>query len=398
MTMFSLLFSLLLGTATASPARVEPSTSPASAQPRIGDTAATVSISTTAIREKILAEKTVRGIHLTCWGAGSKNQRKKLIARIKNSVINTVVIAIKETDGEVYIPGVEKAERYGTHTPAIPDPEKMLADFKEAGLYTVARIVVFKDKILPLRRKELAVRTPDSGLWKSSNGATWLDPYNKDVWEYELDVAERAAKLGFDEIQFDYIRYPSEGKTSLCRYSRPHNRKNAIENLREFLLYAKRRLKSYDVKISADVFGLTTTARDDMGIGQDIETMARHVDYVYPMMYPSHYNSGEYNLAQPNNEPFKVIDRGLRDAMKRLGADYAKLRPYLQDFNLGRRGDRNYGPQDVRAQIMAAKKNLLESWVLWNPANRYNWPALTPQSYRAFVNPEYGNPPLPAKK
>ena len=108
--------------------------------------------------------------------------------------------------------------------------------------------------------------------------------------------------------------------------------------------------------------------------------------------------SGEYNLKHPNNEPFKVIDRGLRDAIKRLGDDYAKLRPFLQDFNLGRKGDRQYGPQDVRAQIMAAKKNLLESWVLWNPGNKYNWAALTPQSYRAFVDPEYGAEPSPAKK
>ncbi|OGS60513.1 MAG: hypothetical protein A3J79_14195 [Elusimicrobia bacterium RIFOXYB2_FULL_62_6] len=360
--------------------------------------AAEVCISTTALKEKILAEKTVRGIHVTCWGAGSKKDRAELIAKIKNSVVNAVVIAIKETDGKVYIPGIAKAEKYGSYNAAIPAPEKMLADFREAGVYTIARVVAFKDKVVPLRNKDLAVRTPDGGLWRSSNGATWVDPYDRDVWDYVLDVAERAAKLGFDEIQFDYIRYPSEGRTSLCRYSKPHNRQNAIANLKDFLQYARQRLKPYNVKISADVFGLTTTVKDDMGIGQDITSMAKYVDYIYPMMYPSHYNSGEYNLKHPNNEPFKVIDRGLRDAIKRLGDDYAKLRPFLQDFNLGRKGDRQYGPQDVRAQIMAAKKNLLESWVLWNPGNKYNWAALTPQSYRAFVDPEYGAEPSPAKK
>jgi hypothetical protein len=139
------------------------------------------------------------------------------------------------------------------------------------------------------------------------------------------------------------------------------------------------------VKISADVFGLTTTAKDDMGIGQDIKVIARNVDFIYPMMYPSHYYTGEYNLKNPNSQPFKVIDRGLKDAMKRLGPDYAKLRPYLQDFNMGW----HYGPHEVRAQIIAARRNLLGSWVLWNSGNKYTWAALTPQSFRAFVEPDY---------
>jgi len=342
-------------------------------------------ISTDTIRQKILSQKTVRGIHLTSWGAGSKKLRRELIAKINNSVINTVVVAIKEVDGRVYIPGVETAHKYGAYVPAIAQPEEMLADFKEAGLYTVARIVVFKDKVMPVRRMDMAVHTPDGGIWRSDNGATWLDPYNKEVWDYTLDVAERTAGLGFDEIQFDYIRYPTEGRTEICRYAKPHTTRNAIANIRDFLIYARTRLKPYDVKISVDVFGLTTTAKDDMGIGQDIKIMAQNVDYVYPMMYPSHYYAGEYNLKNPNSQPYKVIDRGLKDALKRLGPDYAKLRPYLQDFNMGW----NYGPHEVRAQIIAARRNMLDSWVLWNASNRYNWDALTHQSFRAFVEPEY---------
>lgn len=249
-------------------------------------------ISTVTIRRQILSEKAVRGIHLSSWGAGSKKLRGELIARINNSVINAVVVAIKEVDGKVYIPGVETAHKYGAYAPAIAQPEEMLKDFKGAGLYTVARIVVFKDKVLPLARKDLAVRTPDGAVWRATRGATWLDPYNKEVWVYTLDVAERAAKLGFDEVQFDYIRYPTEGRTALCRYAKQHTAKNAIANLKDFLVYARGRLKPYNVKISVDVFGLTTTAKDDMGIGQDIKTMAQEVDYVYPMMYPSHYYAG----------------------------------------------------------------------------------------------------------
>jgi len=359
--------------------------SPVSAGIPAATETAKVQISTTTLKAAIMADRHVRGIHLTCWGAGSAKSRKELIRKISNSVVNTVVIAIKETDGKVYIPGIEKAHKFGSYEAAISDPEAMLADFKAAGLYTVARIVVFKDKIVPKVRKDMAVKTPGGDLWRSRNGSTWLDPYNHDVWEYTLDIAERCAKLGFDEIQFDYIRYPSEGNTSLCRYSKPNNRQTATHNLKSFLDYARKRLEPYKVKISADVFGLTTTVKDDMGIGQDINTLASGADYVYPMMYPSHYAPGEYNLKSPNASPFKVINRGLKDARAKLGPDYAKLRPYLQDFSLGYK----YGPSEVRAQLMAARLNLLESWVLWNPANKYTWSALTPQSYRAFVDPEY---------
>ncbi len=359
---------------------------PAAAPARASSETAKVSVSTAAIRELVAADRKIRGIHLTCWGAGSQKTRRELIKKISNSVINAVVVAIKETDGKVYIPGVEKAARWGTQTTAITDPAGMLKDFKDAKLYTVARIVVFKDKILPKVKKDMAVRNPSGEPWRARNGATWTDPYSRDVWEYNLDIAERAAKLGFDEIQFDYIRYPTEGDTSLCRYSKPHNRQTSTRNLGEFLAYARKRLAPYKVKISADVFGLTTTVKDDMGIGQDISTLADGADYVYPMMYPSHYYTGEYNLKNPNKEPYKVINRGLKDAMGKLGTDYAKLRPYLQDFSLF---GVSYGAPEVRAQIVATRLNHLESWVLWNAANRYSWAALTPQSYRAFVDPDY---------
>jgi hypothetical protein len=344
-----------------------------------------VQVSTASIRKLVLADRQVRGIHLTSWGAGSPRLRGEMIKKISASVINTVVIAVKETDGKVYIPGVDKAHKFGSYQAAIANPEAMLKDFKAAGLYTVARIVVFKDKVVPKLRPDLAVRNPDGSLWRSNNGATWVDPYHKEVWDYNLDLAELCARLGFEEIQFDYIRYPSEGNTSLCRYSKPHNSQAAARNLAEFLAYARKRLAPYKVKISADVFGLTTSSKDDMGIGQDIKTLAAGSDYVYPMMYPSHYNPGEYRIKNPNASPFKVINRGLKDALGKLGPDYARLRPYLQDFSMGW----TYGPSEVRAQIMATRLNHLESWVLWNASNRYTWAALTPQSYRAFIDPEY---------
>ncbi len=336
----------------------------------------------------------VRGIHLSAWGSGSSKLRRQALDRIKNSVINSVAIALKETDGKIYIPGVPSAAKYGAYAPAIARPEEMMADFREAGLYTIGRIVVFKDKVLPKARPDLAVRTPSGELWRASNGDTWADPYSREVWDYVLEVALRAAELGFDEIQFDYIRHPTEGNTSLCRYSKPHSQAAAVENLSAFLAYARKKIPG-SIKISAAIFGLTTSSRNDMGIGQSIYAMAASTDFISPMMYPSHYNPGEYGLKNPDAEPFKVIDRGLRDARRRLPyGDYAKIRPYLQDFSLRHK----YGPQEVRAQLIAARRNYLPSWILWNAGNRYNWEALTPQAYKAFVDPAYEHGPSPAPK
>jgi hypothetical protein len=344
-----------------------------------------IKLSTTEVSEinkKIETEPVVRGIHLTSWVAGDDKLRKKMIENISNSVINTVVVAVKEKNGEVYIPGIDNTIKYKTYKPAILNPKKMIADFNKLKLYKVARIVCFHDDILPKHNPELAVRRPDGSVWKTRNGDMWVDPYNKKVWDYIMSIAEKAAEYGFDEIQFDYVRYPTEGDTSLCRYSAVHNRENAEKNLVNFFKYARSRLSKYNVKISADVFGLTTSS--DMGIGQNLRMISESVDYVYPMMYPSHYYSGEYNLADPDSEPYKVLNRGLKQAMNMTGFNYYKIRPYLQDFTLKKR----YTSFDVRAQIIAVKNNYLKSWILWNPKCIYSWDTLTPQMFCAFVEPE----------
>lgn len=317
--------------------------------------------------------KPVRGVHLSAWVAGSTTARRKFLSHLPSTVINAVVVPVKEIDGRVYIPGVAAAKNLGTETLAIPAPESMLRDFKEAGLHSVARVVVFKDDTLPRLKTQWAVKRPDGQLWLNQKGVAWIDPYRKEVWDYNIEVALRAAALGFEEIQFDYIRFPSDGDTALCRYSNSeHSHRKAIENLAEFLRYAHQKLKPTGAAVSVAIFGMTTTAQDDMGIGQKIGAMADFVDFVSPMMYPSHYGRGEYGLKNPNREPYKVINRGLRDAKVRLGAASWKLRPYLQDFSMGWR----YGPAELRAQVLAARYQGIESWILWNAGNRYTWEAL----------------------
>ncbi|MFA6004236.1 MAG: putative glycoside hydrolase [Elusimicrobiota bacterium] len=317
--------------------------------------------------------KPIHGVHITGWVAGSAKNRRGLIRNIQAAGLNAVVIALKEYDGFMFVRDVKLSRETGAFINAIPDLAACVRDFREAGFYTIARIVLFKDNHLARRRPDLAVRSSDGGIWSNANGVAWVDPYRHEIWEYNLDIASRAATAGFDEIQFDYVRFPSDGNTRLCRYSRPdHTDKTANRSLKEFLTLARQRLQPLGVKLSICVFGMTTSDDSGMGIGQHLQDLARQVDFVSPMMYPSHYSKGIYGLKNPNREPYKTILYGVRDAVARMGPDAWRLRPYFQDFSLGLR----YREDQVRAQIMAAAKQGVTSWILWNPQNRYTWAAL----------------------
>jgi len=331
-------------------------------------------------KEKICIQnkpKYVRGIHLTAWAVSSLQKRKEIDYLLEKTELNTVVIDIKESEGKVYIPGVKVAEEIKSYENAIPDILDYLNYLKEKKVYTIARIVVFSDNFLPRQKPELGVKTPEGQLWKDKKGITWLDPYRKENWEYILSIAERAVQIGFEEVQFDYIRFPSDGDISLCIYSQPYNSKTAQEALIGFLKEANTRIKPLGANISIDIFGLTTSVLDDMGIGQKLEEMAKFVDYVSPMTYPSHYAKGTYGLSDPNRAPYQTVYCSLKYGKEKLGSDYIKLRPFLQDFSLGYR----YGAKEVRAQIQAAYDNDIYEWLLWNPRCIYTYSALKDKSF-----------------
>jgi len=314
--------------------------------------------------------KYIRGIHISAWASGSKTFRKTVMDLFDNTELNTAVIDIKEYEGQVYISGIKIVNSNNAYVEAIPDLEKYVSDLKEKGIYTIARIVVFRDNTMTRKNPELAVKNPDNTIWTDRKGVAWLDPYNKNTWDYNLQIAERAANIGFDEIQFDYIRFPSDGNTKNCRYSKPHCASEALNALIGFLKEADRRLKAKGVKISIDVFGLTTTATDDMGIGQKIVEMAEWADYICPMVYPSHYRKWNYGIEEPNKEPYRIVYLALEDALKRIPSE--KLRPWLQDFSLGYK----YGRDELRAQIQACYDNKVNNWLLWNPRCIYTKDAL----------------------
>ena len=355
------------------PAAQAPGASSATAAAPSVATAAAAGSPVAAIAQPPAWFRPAHGVHLTGWGAGSVKTRRSILRQLQAAELNTVVIALKEYDGYMFVRDVPLARETGAYVNAIPDLPGCVKEFKAAGIYTIARIVLFKDNHLARRRPELAVHTPSGGIWANAKGVAWVDPYRREIWDYNLDIASRAAAAGFDEIQFDYVRFPSDGNVRRCRYSRPgHNDRTANQNLIAFLAAARERLKPLGVKISICVFGMITTDDSGMGIGQHITDLTRQVDFVSPMMYPSHYSKGIYGLKNPNRSPYQTIQYGTRDAVARLGPEAWRLRPYFQDFSLGVR----YHEAQVRAQILAAAQQGVTSWVLWNPQNRYTWSAL----------------------
>ncbi|MBN1622382.1 MAG: putative glycoside hydrolase [Endomicrobiales bacterium] len=331
--------------------------------------------------------KYVRGIHVTPWTAGSHRARKRINKLLNHTELNTIVIAIKEVKGEVHIPGVKQAEEFSTYVYAIPNIEQYLKDLNDNNVYTIARIVVFKDDLAARIKPDWAVKDSSGTIWQDKAGMAWVDPFNREAWNYNLSIAKRAVELGFDEIQFDYIRFPSDGNISRCRYEQVYSSITGSAILVEFLKEASRQLEPLGVNISIDLFGLATTNKGDLGIGQRIVEMSECVDFVSPMVYPSHYREGTYNIPVPEKDPYSTIFISLSGAKKRMGSSYTKLRPYLQDFSL----KHEYRAKEVKEQIQACYDNDIGEWLLWDPTCRYTKEALREKEF-ADVYEKSGRP------
>jgi len=319
----------------------------------------------------------VKGILMTGYTVGGE-RFEQLLGLIGRTELNAVVIDIKDEAGELsWLPQRERAAMAGAGRRKIPDPAAEIKRLKDAGAYVIGRVVTFQDPVLAEARPDLAVADARGGTWKTEKGLGWVDPYSPEVWAYVIDVAKEAVDVGFDEIQFDYVRFATDGDVGRIWY--PHrDARPPTEVIRSFLAAARRELHASGANVSIDLFGLVTLVTDDLGIGQRIEILAREVDYVSPMLYPSHYEAGNYELPDPEAEPAKTVALSLRDAKRRMAGSGAKLRPWLQDFSL-RIG---YSPAHVRAQIDAAESEGVHEWLLWNAGNRYSEDALRPADAR----------------
>jgi hypothetical protein len=229
--------------------------------------------------------------------------------------------------------------------------------------------VCFEDPITSGKNPGRAIRTTAGGVWQNAAGLGWLNPYDTRNWAYLVQIGRAAAMQGFDEIQFDYVRFPTDGDLSQAVF--PHKTKEAYsQTLVRFLTLARKRLHPLGVRVSADVFGLS--ASHNLGIGQNVKRIAPLLDAISPMAYPSHYYPGEFNIPNPDDAPGRIVSYTMRDFRKALKGTKTQLRPWLQDFSLQRR----YTLADVRAQIRAAEKGGAKGWLLWNAAVQYTDEAL----------------------
>jgi hypothetical protein len=317
----------------------------------------------------------MRGVHVTMALASIPG---KLDEYLNLRGLNTIQLDVKDENGELAFvtSDLPLAKRIGAAKPYYK-PRAVAKQIHDRGVYLIGRVVVFEDPVLSSKRPDLAVRRTDGGRWLNHAGLGWTNPYDKRVWDYNVDIAEAAARRGFDEIQFDYVRFPSDGDMSVISYPGETSTPKGWV-IAQFVHYAAQRLKPLGVRVSADVFGLSATR--DLGIGQVPRRLGRYLDAIYPMVYPSHYVSGEYDLPDPNGVPGSTVAYALRDFNEELAAiKGVKIIPWLQDFSLGR----TYTIDDIQDQIDAARRANAGGYLLWNAAGIYTPGAVAPERWNA---------------
>jgi hypothetical protein len=311
-----------------------------------------------------------RGVHVTAPWASIPGNLDSVLAM---KGLNLLQIDVKDENGEVagleqYTPKL--ADRYHA-TREYYDLAHIVRIAHERHIWVVARIVSFKDPIVAEADKGIAVHTASGGIWHDGGGVPWLNQYSPGAWRYLIDLAKGAARSGADEVQFDYVRFPSEGDLAAMRW--PHKKaepKNAT--IPRFLAAVRSALKPFPVKIGVDLFGLA--ADHDLGIGQDVSLIAKHVDVISPMLYPNHFGPGELGIQDPNADPNGTVALSMgRFRSKIINSPNVKIRPWLQDFG-------GYSAADVKAQVSAAMHQGAVGWMLWNASVVYNWNVFGPQA------------------
>lgn len=339
----------------------------------------------------------VKAIYVSSWVAASPTPLKRVMDLIDTTEVNAVVLDIKDATGKV---------SFLVDDPIIKDtnsPENRIKNVNEfinalhaKNIYVIGRISTFQDPYLTKVKPDLALHKKSDGtVWKDKKGLAFLDPANKDVWDYNIALASASYELGFDEINFDYIRYPSDGNVKDIDYKLTTKADGTIttraENIEAFMKFVNEqlRIKHPEIKTSADLFGLVTTEKTDMGIGQVLEKALPYFDYIGPMIYPSHYAKGEYGIAIPATKPYETVMKALDGAKKKIDAidadmnvsevvkahvQYSQIRPWIQDFSIG---GVTYTADMIKAQMKAVYDSGLDSWMMWDPSNKYTTAAYT---------------------
>lgn len=336
----------------------------------------------------------VRAIYMTSWVASQKDWRKRLAEFVRDSDLNSIIIDVKDYSGVIaFKTGDPVLAASGAEQVRVPDMEEFIAELHEMGIYVIARISVFQDPIYAAKYPSEAVQTNAGAVWADRHGLHFIDPASQKYWDYLFRLSKASIAIGFDELNFDYVRYPTDGNLKDIKY--PLSDLKTVElSLREtrptgsvlptakevvltrFFKALSTELKPLGIPLSVDFFGMVLTAKDDVSIGQVLESALPYFDYICPMVYPSHYPPNFNGYANPANHPYEIIHFVMKAGVARVkAAGYPAnvLRPWLQDFNLGAK----YDTAKVRAQIQGTHDAGLHSWLIWDPRNRYTRAAYT---------------------
>jgi hypothetical protein len=314
---------------------------------------------------------TPKALYLSFFGIGDRSLRESAIKLIQETELNSLVIDVKGDRGMIpYKSSIPLAAEVGAQRiTTVKEMADLMRSLKGKGIYTIARIVVFKDNPLALARPDWAVKTQGGEIWRDRENLAWVDPFNKEVWDYNINIAMEAAQYGFDEIQFDYLRFPD---ASGLRFSMPNTEEDRVKAISGFLMEARRRLVPYNVFLSADIFGYVCWNLNDTNIGQRLEDLASHVDYICPMLYPSGFQYGIPGYRNPVANPFEIVYLSLKRAQERTNLPSQRFRPWLQAFRDYAFDRRYFNDKEILGEVKAADGFGSHGWMLWNPRNSYS--------------------------
>lgn len=336
----------------------------------------------------------VKGVYVSAYVAGTPSMMDQIIEQIDATEVNAVVIDVKDDNGRITFamdsPMVTELNAVKTF---IPDIKGLMAKLKERNIYTIARVVAFRDPYLAEQRPDLSLKLADGSSYRDNKGLNWVNPYKQEVWDYLVEVGIEAYDMGFDEIQFDYIRFSTEKGINNVVYDEADTKgRNKTQIITEFIAYAYEKLREAGVFVSADVFGaIMGGGQDSDAVGQSYGEMAKYLDYISPMIYPSHYGNGNFGIDYPDTRPYDTILAALKLSKSDLkkyeaeGEGQAIVRPWLQDFTASYlKNYIPYGDEEIRAQIQAVYDAGYDEWILWSAANKYHWGGLkTPEEAEA---------------
>ncbi|MFC4102756.1 putative glycoside hydrolase [Paenibacillus xanthanilyticus] len=319
----------------------------------------------------------VKGVYVTAHSAGG-SRMTSLLKLLDDTDLNGMVIDVKDDYGYITYPTANpELLKLGKPQKYIRDMPGMMKKLGEHDIYPIARIVVFKDTVLARSHPELSFRRQDGSVWANGKGDSFVNPYKKEVWDYNIAIAKEAVKLGFKEIQFDYVRFPEGFEKKADGLVFDKTKESRVDAVAGFVKYAKGQLEPLGVRVSVDIFGYAASVPAAEGIGQDFVKISKYVDVICPMVYPSHYSTGWFGVKEPDTDPYATIKGSMVDTHKKLdpiGSFKPVIRPWIQDFTaswLGKGHYVKYGKAQVEAQIKALKDTGVEEYLLWNAGNKY---------------------------